>query len=329
MRLRHLLLGVVLLGFAASATAADPLTRTELDKRVVAIVYDAETVGVELWKAEKHNDCLRIYQATLMALSPLLDHRPELMAKIKAGFEKTKEMATPDAAFVYRKILDEISSACGGTTKTAESKTPLWDRLGGGDRRNSQDTVRIFLGDVINAAAADPKVNFLRNGQYKLDEEGKRKLLTSLVQMVSTATGGPKFDLKEMKSVHAGMKITSAEFDALTDHLLAVLNKYKVKKEDADELMAIVVATKNEIVAPLWDRLGGEKIVKPVVIEFLSTASKDPKVNIDRGGNYPLTKDRIDSVTNSVVDFISSVTGGPLKYTGRDMKNAHQGDENH
>jgi hemoglobin len=26
-----------------------------------------------------------------------------------------------------------------------------------------------------------------------------------------------------------------------------------------------------------------------------------------------------------VVEFVSSVTGGPLKYTGRDMKNAHQG----
>jgi hemoglobin len=76
---------------------------------------------------------------------------------------------------------------------------------------------------------------------------------------------------------------------------------------------------------PLWDRLGGEAGVRAVTQEFLITASKDPKANIDRNGNYPLTPQRVARVEQLVVEFISSVTGGPIKYTGRDMKNAHLG----
>src|SRR5262249_55337999 len=76
---------------------------------------------------------------------------------------------------------------------------------------------------------------------------------------------------------------------------------------------------------PLWDRLGGEEGVRAVVREFLATAGKDPKVNVDRNGNYPLTKERAERVEKLLIEQISSVTGGPLKYTGRDMKNAHAG----
>lgn len=76
---------------------------------------------------------------------------------------------------------------------------------------------------------------------------------------------------------------------------------------------------------PLWDRLGGEAGVRKVAQDFLTAAAKDPKANIDRNGNYPLTKERAERVVQLVVEFLSSVTGGPLKYTGRDMKNTHQG----
>jgi hemoglobin len=76
---------------------------------------------------------------------------------------------------------------------------------------------------------------------------------------------------------------------------------------------------------PLWDRLGGEAGVRAVTQEFLRTAAPDRKSNIDRNGNYPLTAERVDRVEQLVVEFISSATGGPLKYTGRDMKNSHAG----
>jgi hemoglobin len=76
---------------------------------------------------------------------------------------------------------------------------------------------------------------------------------------------------------------------------------------------------------PLWDRLGGEPAVRAVVQEFLRTAAADKKVNVDRNGNYPLTEERAQRIEQLVVEFVSSVTGGPLKYAGRDMKNSHAG----
>jgi hemoglobin len=76
---------------------------------------------------------------------------------------------------------------------------------------------------------------------------------------------------------------------------------------------------------PLWDRLGGEEGVRAVTKEFLVTAAADKKANIDRNGNYPLTAERVARVEQLVVEFISSATGGPLKYSGRDMKNSHAG----
>jgi hemoglobin len=92
-------------------------------------------------------------------------------------------------------------------------------------------------------------------------------------------------------------------------------------REALDLVMGTELATKK----PLWDRLGGEKGVRAVTREFLSTVAKDPKANVDRNGNYPLTKDRVERLEQQVVELVSSLTGGPLKYTGRDMKAAHQG----
>jgi hemoglobin len=84
-------------------------------------------------------------------------------------------------------------------------------------------------------------------------------------------------------------------------------------------------AAKKDGEKPLWDRLGGEAGVRAVVREFVALAAKDPKANLDRNGNYPLTKARVEQVEQQLVEFIRTATGGPLKYTGRDMKNAHQG----
>jgi hemoglobin len=74
----------------------------------------------------------------------------------------------------------------------------------------------------------------------------------------------------------------------------------------------------------LWERLGGEKNVSQVVDDFVASAAPDPKVNFFRDGKY---KDKIDAakLKKQLVDMISAVSGGPHKYTGRDMKEVHKG----
>ena len=75
----------------------------------------------------------------------------------------------------------------------------------------------------------------------------------------------------------------------------------------------------------LWDRLGGETAVAKVVDDFVNTAGKDPKVNFWRDPTFTPSKEQVAALKKSLVEYVSSVSGGPLKYTGKDMKAAHKG----
>jgi hemoglobin len=76
---------------------------------------------------------------------------------------------------------------------------------------------------------------------------------------------------------------------------------------------------------PLWDRLGGETAVKAVVHDLIVMAAGDPKVDFTRGGKYPLDSAGVADLERKLVELVSTTTGGPFKYTGRDMKASHAG----
>jgi hemoglobin len=75
----------------------------------------------------------------------------------------------------------------------------------------------------------------------------------------------------------------------------------------------------------LWQRLGGEKNVRKIVDDFMALEHTDPKVDFFRGGKIKLTEKQLDELKQRIVELISQVAGGPLKYTGRSMKEAHKG----
>jgi hemoglobin len=77
--------------------------------------------------------------------------------------------------------------------------------------------------------------------------------------------------------------------------------------------------------AALWDRLGGEAAVRKVVDDFVALAAADPKVDVTRGGKHKLDELAVDALKKQMVEFISSATGGPLRYTGKSMKEVHKG----
>jgi len=77
--------------------------------------------------------------------------------------------------------------------------------------------------------------------------------------------------------------------------------------------------------AKLWDRLGGEAGVRKVVDDFVALAAADPKVDFTRGGKYKIDDLGLADLKTKLVQFVSSATGGPLKYTGKSMKDVHKG----
>ena len=75
----------------------------------------------------------------------------------------------------------------------------------------------------------------------------------------------------------------------------------------------------------LWDKLGGEKGVAKVVDDFATLIGADPKVDVTRGGKRKLDELAVADLKKKSIEFISANTGGPLKYTGPSMKEAHKG----
>jgi hemoglobin len=245
MRARIVLAMLVLAGASGLTRAQDkPLERADLDKRIVLTVYESARLGTDLFNKGGHAECFRLYQGTVMAVVPLLDHRPKLQASAKARLDKAAKMEPAKGAFELRAALDEIQNEIA-PPKGGEKgpKLTLWDRLGG------EKGVRVVVHDVVLAAAEDKAVNFLRDGKVKLDQKGIAHLEQMLVEQISEATGGPlNYTGRSMKDVHRGMMITDKEFDALGAILVATLKKHKVAQAEIDELVKIVESTRADIV---------------------------------------------------------------------------------
>ena len=70
---------------------------------------------------------------------------------------------------------------------------------------------------------------------------------------------------------------------------------------------------------PLYDRLGGKDAITAVVDDFVNNVAADEKIK-DRFKNTD-AKD----LKAKLVDQICEASGGPCKYTGKDMKTSHTG----
>ena len=72
----------------------------------------------------------------------------------------------------------------------------------------------------------------------------------------------------------------------------------------------------------LYKRLGGYDALAAVTDDFIGRLATDPKLGRFFVG---LSTDSKIRVRQHVVDFLCVATGGPCKYTGRDMTTAHTG----
>jgi hemoglobin len=73
--------------------------------------------------------------------------------------------------------------------------------------------------------------------------------------------------------------------------------------------------------ASLYDRLGGKDAITAVVDEFVGRTTTDPRI-ADRFFNTDAS-----NLKKLLAEFVCAATGGPCKYTGRDMPTSHAGME--
>jgi hemoglobin len=67
----------------------------------------------------------------------------------------------------------------------------------------------------------------------------------------------------------------------------------------------------------LYDRLGGKDAIDAVVADFVHNVAADDRIN----ARFAATD--IPAFQKKLADQICEVSGGPCKYTGKDMKAAH------
>lgn len=113
----------------------------------------------------------------------------------------------------------------------------LYERLGG------IDSITAVVEHFRDRVAGDTRINqkFARTDLVRL-----RKML---IDQVCEAAGGPcTYTGRSMKEAHAGMGVTSGEFDALVQDLVGTLNHFKVGKKEQDEILAVLGPLEADIV---------------------------------------------------------------------------------
>jgi hemoglobin len=142
-------------------------------------------------------------------------------------------------------------AACGGGGKPAAEPAAapaaapapaapvgsLYERLGG------RGAIEAVVKDFVAVVAADARINaFFVNTEIP-------RLEQMLVEQICAATGGPcTYTGKDMVTVHTGMKITDAQFDALVEDLVISLDRFQVGSTEQGELLGALGAMRGDIV---------------------------------------------------------------------------------
>jgi hemoglobin len=121
----------------------------------------------------------------------------------------------------------------------------LYERLGGVDAITS--VARAF----DERAGKDDRINqkFARTNLARLTKE--------FVDQLCQDTGGPcTYTGLSMKQSYTNMGVTNGEFDAFVEDVVAVLDGFKVGKDEQDELLDIMASLRGEIVEVDSDQTG-------------------------------------------------------------------------
>lgn len=130
-----------------------------------------------------------------------------------------------------------LLAACAGSPRMAAKDRPLYDRLGG------QGAIVAVVDDFVGNVAGDARIN----GRFAHADIPRLKRM--LVDQICAGTGGPcTYAGRDMRTAHAGMGITDAEFGALVEDLVRTLDKFKVPEKEKSDLLAVLGPMKGDVV---------------------------------------------------------------------------------
>lgn len=133
-----------------------------------------------------------------------------------------------------------IAASLGSIVRAQNAS--LYDNLGG------KKAIVAVVDDFVGRVAADKRINAFFTATAA-DPKRLAAFKSNLVDQICQASGGPcQYTGKTMKAAHAGMGISSADFNALVSDLTASLNKLHVAAKDKDTLLGVLGAMQSDIV---------------------------------------------------------------------------------
>lgn len=121
----------------------------------------------------------------------------------------------------------------------AQDRT-LYQRLGG------YDAIAAVTDDFVGRLVTDPVFTPFFAGH---SNDSKGRIRQHIVDQLCAATGGPcVYTGRDMKTAHAGLGITAAQWDASVAHLVATLDKFRVPMREKNDLLAALGPIRGDIV---------------------------------------------------------------------------------
>ena len=155
---------------------------------------------------------------------------------------------------------------------------PLLERLGG------EAGVAALADAVIAAQLEDPRINgYFRNAS--IDHDNMAVCMAEVFE--SFATGQPPGDADcelDMASVHAGLGVSTVDFDDWVENLETAMDGLGIAPADAAEFVAAVVPAGDDIIedpdsnATLYQRLGRRPGIDHAVFHFVNKILMNPQV---------------------------------------------------
>ena len=116
----------------------------------------------------------------------------------------------------------------------------LYQRLGG------YNAIAAVTDDFIGKLASDPMFTKFFVGH---STDSKNRIRQHIVDQLCMATGGPcVYTGRDMKTAHAGLGITGADWDHAVELLVSTLDKFRVPAREKNELLTAVATLKKDIV---------------------------------------------------------------------------------
>lgn len=136
-------------------------------------------------------------------------------------------------------VFSLLLMVAGSTPSRAQEKS-LYQCLGG------YDALAAVVDDFVGRLVSDKQFDKFFVGH---SDDSKKRIRQHILDQFCAATGGPCLYIgRDMKTSHAGLGITNAEWDATAKHLVAALDKFKVPEREKGEVLAFVTTLKKDIV---------------------------------------------------------------------------------